>query len=301
MSVLTDLIKDCTALGSDRWVLLGWASQIEDGSDLAYCSKTTVADWCGLGESTVVRTTKRLVAAGIMVPTGETKVWSRECITPVYRMDVQKIIDLGDGGFILNPPSDCTGVQNDIQGSGRFSVSPSFYNTGSAAGSLSGTTDLRSAAEEPPIKAKSEPENLEPKTKNQNRPQHGKKRKLCPDCGGQLSRDENHLLVCKVLNKVSADEPAGKSEAKPKPTKVQLGAYDKELLDSIRKDLEARQELDAQRICVTCGTNQVKSSTSDYCQECWDIKKAGGVKPTPRSADPPPKLPNLRDMGVAEL
>jgi hypothetical protein len=223
---------------------MGWAEQIDEGSDLAYCSKTTVAEWCGLGESTVYRATKRLVAVGVMVPTGEFKVWTKECVTPVYRLDVQKIADLIKTGVQNEPPetkdvvnlnggSQCTGVQNDIQGSGRFSVkgssssSLSFIEKGNGNGSS--CTDLRSvneAAAPPPSKSgkeEREPQTLEPRTENQNRPQLGKeplgkKRELCPwGCGAELVRDENHMLVCSMLNKPTGEASSSKALAKAKP------------------------------------------------------------------------------------
>jgi hypothetical protein len=220
MSTLLDLILACTAVrGYDRLVLLGWAYQLEEDNSTAYSSKTTVGEWAGVSEDTVRRYTKRLVKRGIMIPTGETKVWTPKCQTPVYKIDIQKIMDLAHGGAISTPTADSMGVLVAAQGSNASTVSvigsPSFVKTDAAT--TTPTTGLRPAAGEERFKPFLKPENLEPDNQDQN-PHRSlplpKKRKSCPyGCGAELKRDEDHLRVCPVANATPPVEPTKPSYA----------------------------------------------------------------------------------------
>jgi hypothetical protein len=169
MTALEDLVLNCTAIrGMDRYVLWGWVKQMPEGSDTVYASKPTVADFLGVSDDTVFRRTHNLVEATIMINAGEVKVWEPGIETPVYRIDVQKLIELTDA------TANCGGVQNAVQGSG----SPSCLDSSSASGSL--TTELRSvgwAGEET-----SRPSNH--KTRNP---------KTCKRCGVALYRSKNHI------------------------------------------------------------------------------------------------------------
>jgi len=62
MTRLAQLVWNCRAIhGMDKLVLMGWAEQVPDGSDLAYASKETVAEFLHIGVSTIQRHTKSLV------------------------------------------------------------------------------------------------------------------------------------------------------------------------------------------------------------------------------------------------
>ena len=90
MTVLAQVVWDCPAIrGMDKLVLMGWAEQVEDGMDVAYCSKTTVADFLGVSLDSIKRRTHALVAGGWMVDTGGRKQWEPDCWTPVYRINLE--------------------------------------------------------------------------------------------------------------------------------------------------------------------------------------------------------------------
>jgi len=170
MTVLQDLVFRCTAIkGYIRLVLMGWTAQIEEGSDTVYASKVTVANWAGVNERTVLRFTQALVKSGIMAATGEMKVWSPKCETPIYRINVQKIADLVDGVSISHPltedgVSKSHGVTNSH---GCLKVTQGFDSGSSSGLDLSSgidslTTELRSVERT----AESKSSNLQPVTKN---------------------------------------------------------------------------------------------------------------------------------------
>jgi hypothetical protein len=188
MSALTDLVLGCVAIkGMDRFVLFGWAAQVEEGGDTAYASKVTVADFLGLNGSTVLRRTRRLVKAGVMVATGEVKFWEPGCETPVYRLDIRKIADLTDGVANCHGVANCQPWQNATQGSRSASMS------GIEAGSGSSTTELRS------VPADRSNSNSKPANRRTAKP------KTCRHCGESLSRNKNH--ACKTDGGVAPKPP----------------------------------------------------------------------------------------------
>jgi hypothetical protein len=198
MTDLAQVVWDCKAIkGMDKLVLMGWTEQVEEGMDVAYCSKTTVADFLGVSLDTVKRRTHALVAAGWMVDTGERKQWEPDCWTPVYRLNLEKLVELDFGGADCTGGAEKAGVQIAPQGSGSRSRSASL--THPLASSSASAADLRSAA------ATATPENGEarqkPRTENPK-----PKVKTCPSCGEPWQRDKNHACMDKPITPIpSAD------------------------------------------------------------------------------------------------
>jgi len=192
MTDLAQLIWGCRAIkGVDKFVLMGWAEQVADGMDVAYCSKTTVGDFLGLSLDTIKRRTQALVVGGWMVDTGEIKQWEPDCWTPVYRINLEKIAGLNFGG--ANCPGESggantAGVQIAPQGSRSSSL------TYSLALSRATATDLRSVVRQSKegLSQKPKTPNLRPKTM---KPKTPVKTKTCPKCGVPWSRDKGHFCM----------------------------------------------------------------------------------------------------------
>ena len=165
MTVLAQVVWDCPAIrGMDKLVLMGWAEQVEDGMDVAYCSKTTVADFLGVSLDSIKRRTHALVAGGWMVDTGGRKQWEPDCWTPVYRINLEKLVELDFGGANCTGGAEKAGVQIAPQGSGSRSWSSPFP----PSSATSTAADLRSVGGSAPnSKAVRQTEN--PKTQDQNR------------------------------------------------------------------------------------------------------------------------------------
>jgi hypothetical protein len=147
MTDLAQVAWDCKAIkGMDKFVLMGWAEQVEDGMDVAYCSKTTVAGFLGVSLASIKRHTHALVAGGWMVDTGEKKQWEPDCWTPVYRINLEKLVELDFGSANCTGGAEKAGVQIAPQGSGSRSGSGSPSLTHPLASSSTSAADLRSAA-----------------------------------------------------------------------------------------------------------------------------------------------------------
>jgi len=92
MTALAQLVWDYRTIGGmDKLVLMGWAEQVPDGSDLAYASKETVARFLDIGISTVKRHTKEFLKRGVLIDTGEQKQW-KHCWTPVFQVNLESLI-----------------------------------------------------------------------------------------------------------------------------------------------------------------------------------------------------------------
>jgi hypothetical protein len=188
MTDLVQIIWECRQLmGMDRLVMMGWAEQLEEDNDTVYASKTTVGEYIGVDERTVLRRTQALVKAGWLIETGERKQWDAGNWTPVYRINLEKFvtdcqIDRGVGDNL----SGRGGCQNVIQGSGSrsSSVSPSSSQAGAEA-RATGLRPVRGSALPPPP---FETENLKPRTNPKT-----KTTTSCPKCGLPWTRDKNHI------------------------------------------------------------------------------------------------------------
>jgi hypothetical protein len=191
MTELAQLIWGCQAIkGVDRLVLMGWAEQVADDADVAYCSKTTVGNFLGLSLDTIKRRTQALVIGGWMVDTGERKQWEPDCWTPVYRINLEKLADLDFGG------ANCTGESGGANKAG-VQIAPQGSNSGSRSSSLTYSlalsrataTDLRSVVRQSKegLSQKPKTQNLKPKTPVKN--------KTCPKCGVPWSRDKGHFCM----------------------------------------------------------------------------------------------------------
>jgi hypothetical protein len=94
MTGLCEMIMECRAIGiDDRVILYGWAAQLEEGNDILFCSKETVAVFLGVGISTVQRRTKNLIAQGWLIDTGDKKQFDTGLL-PVYIMNVPMIVGI---------------------------------------------------------------------------------------------------------------------------------------------------------------------------------------------------------------
>jgi hypothetical protein len=193
MTTLAQLAWDCREIqGTDKLVLMGWLEQVPDGSDVACASKETVADFIGLGISTVKRHTKALVKRGVLIATGGKKEWKFGW-TAVYQVNLELLAGTPSK---LNPPINSTPVQIEPQGYRFTGLSSPFLDSPTA--SLIESMPQERAGES---KDAGKPENLEPKTlepKPFPSPHGHKKAKVCPECGEPLQRDVNHFLVCKA-------------------------------------------------------------------------------------------------------
>jgi hypothetical protein len=138
MTKLCEMIMECRAIEiDDRVALYGWAAQLDEGNDILYCSKETVAEFLNpTSLSTLQRRTKRLVKLGLMVDTGDKKQWKNGW-TPVYILNVPIIVELCEAQPVkLTPPVKMPDCQFDLQGSNglsgsRFSgLSPSIGGSG---------------------------------------------------------------------------------------------------------------------------------------------------------------------------
>lgn len=185
MTQLAQIIWDCPDIKDimDKVVLMGWAEQVEEGSDKAYASKVTVADFLQVSLNTVKRRTKALLRAGWLVDTGEIKAWEADCLTPVYRINVEKIMECEIRQSKLSRRSNWTAAQNEPQGSRSSSRSPSSPPTNATA------ADLRSVVMSDTSKDERQTENprTNPKTKI----------RTCPKCGVPWTRDKAHFCMAK--------------------------------------------------------------------------------------------------------
>jgi hypothetical protein len=112
MTRLCELILECRAIkGMDRFVLYGWAAQLEEGNDTLYCSKETVAVFLGTSIDTVKRRTKSLLAAGWLVDTGDTKHWDTGWV-PVLNVNVPMIASVST--YPKEKPSKLHGLKNPV-------------------------------------------------------------------------------------------------------------------------------------------------------------------------------------------
>lgn len=209
MTTLAQLVWDCRTIGwMDKLVLMGWAEQVPDGSDLAYASKETVADFLKIGLSTVKRHTKALVKRGVLIDTGGQKQWKNGW-TPVFQVNLESLIGQPS---TLTPSVNLNPVHSDPQGSRFTGLSSS--SSCSTAGFYSETS-----GQEPTGRSKEigKPENLEPKTVEPKPSPHAQK-KVCPDCKEPLQRDVNHFLSCPVAKgKSTLDEYLGDLPPRPNP------------------------------------------------------------------------------------
>jgi hypothetical protein len=202
MTDSAQVVWDCKAIkGMDKLVLMGWAEQAEDGMDAAYCSKTTVADFLGVSLDTIKRRTHALVTAGWLVDTGERKQWEPDCWTPVYRINLEKLIELNFGSAICTGSAEKAGVQIAPQGSGSISGSLSLPSAPPVSGASDSAADLRSAA------ATSKSDDQEPNLKTENLQTEDRKPKVktCPKCGVPWSRDKGHLCMDKPFGQEPED------------------------------------------------------------------------------------------------
>lgn len=201
MTKLCEMIMECRAIGiDDRVILYGWASQLEEGNDMLYCSKTTVGDFLGVSDDTVLRRTKRLVKSGVMIDTGGRKQWPFGW-TPVYSINVPMIVGLWEAQYrSLRPPAECTPPQIAAQGTNALSGVRSSGLSGCCAGALSPSTGVPPVAGESKSK-EAEPEDLTPVEPVEAKPTpvptpapHGQKNlKVCPKCTEPWSRYKNHV------------------------------------------------------------------------------------------------------------
>lgn len=224
MTGLAQLVWDCRTIGGmDKLVLMGWAEQVPDGSDLAYASKETVAELLELGISTVKRHTKALLKRGVLVDTLGRKNWEHGW-TPIFQVNLESLM--------VNPSKltgfpDKQAVQIDPQGSNgsRFSVSSSC--SPSPSGGFSSFCSESSGQE--PVAGKSKevgktenrkPQTVEPKPSPEPTPNllAQRKGKSCPDCKEPMRRDVNHFLNCPVAKgRSTLDEYAGDMLPIPDP------------------------------------------------------------------------------------
>lgn len=190
MNSLGALIMDCRAIeGEDRLILYGWAAQLEEGNDMLYCSKETVAGFLGLSVRTIQRRTKALVKLRLMIDTGERKQW-RFGWTPVYTINVPMIVELSEARpDRLSPPDKLSARQIVAQGSNGLSGVrfPARFPSSSVA--VAEATGLQPVGGEPLPKSKDEGQTENRRT-NPNP-------KTCPRCGLPWTRDKNH--VCSGL------------------------------------------------------------------------------------------------------
>jgi hypothetical protein len=195
MTRLAQLVWNCRAIhGMDKLVLMGWAEQVPDGSDLAYASKETVAEFLHIGVSTIQRHTKSLVKGGCLIDTGGQKQWKNGS-TPVYQVNME---------LLIGHPVKLTGWSNrqagqiDRQGtrsSGLTGVRSSGFSV-SCADAFSPSTGVPPVAGGSRSKEVGRPEDLkpvEPKPKPSPIPHAQRKVKLCPKCQEPWSRDRNHV------------------------------------------------------------------------------------------------------------
>jgi hypothetical protein len=201
MTELGAMLMDCRAIeGEDRLILYAWAAQIEEGNDMLFCSKETVADFLGLTVRTIQRRTKALVKLGLMIDTGERKQW-RFGWTPVYTINVPMIVELFEAqADNLSPRDKMSPRQIVTQGSDglsgfRFNASSSAYAEATST-TLGGDTGFQPVVVGASLHGKVvnlKPENLKTnsntKTKTNN--------KTCKKCGDVLVRDKNHACLAK--------------------------------------------------------------------------------------------------------
>jgi hypothetical protein len=308
MTTLAQLVWDCSAIGGmDKLILMGWAEQVPDGSDLAYASKETVAEFLELGISTVQRRTKALVKRGCLIDTGGKKRWKNGW-TPVYQVNTELLIGQPVN---VNGVSDCPPVQIDRQGSNGSVVLGLDVLSSSSACSATGVPPVVASKS----KEVGQTETAKPKPKPTPTPTlhaHGKGRS-CSKCGEALERDVNHFLVCKVAKGNSPlDEYLGDLPPRPNPDSLgELMNFDEDdgydgtpVFPSVNSPQaeEARQKVDVEReksvqsrpeegrttpaanashaqppvapaplyLCMVCGKVPVRSPTSDYCAGCWN-------------------------------
>jgi hypothetical protein len=309
----------------NRVVLWGWASQLEEGNDTLYCSKETVAAFLGdISVSTVQRRTKELLAQGWLIPTGNKKQWSTGW-TPVYQVNVPMIVGiLAAQPVKLTDLSNCKGGQIDRQGS-RFrfdglSSSPStscggFYSQSDGLTqrppSLSIKTEKRVVDGGEERTENLEPKTVEPKPEPSPEPTAKAmvkgKGKSCSSCGVSLERDVNHLLECTVANSKSVDEPLGKkvwdefdewqypTDTQAEEARIRHTERKREIESMLAdartrataKDSHAQPPVPQTPLspCCFCGKEPRRTSNSDYCLCCWDLRQSTGVTPKPLDAN----------------
>jgi hypothetical protein len=191
MTRLCELILECRAIeGVDRFILYGWAAQLEEGNDTVFASKETVADFLGVSPNTVRRRTKALIAAGWLIDTGEGKQWQL-ARTPVRVINVPMLVGKDDAKPVQTAPHQIDAVNNptktglvgaphqiaphqiDAQGSYGSSSSLGLSRFSFSTLDVSAATGVPPVMVEAPNKSKEskeskeartlKPENLEPK------------------------------------------------------------------------------------------------------------------------------------------
>lgn len=194
MTGLAQLAWDCQGIADwgDKVVMMAWAEHVEDGTDLAYCSKETVAESLpGMGLSTVKRRTRRLLKDGWLIDTGERKQWTPDRWTPIFRVNTEKIeAAMGEPGVKMTRGSKRAGGQNDLQGSRSSTVSHTGSQAVTQASAFSPSRLARSAAESA-VKPLGKPKTGKPKT-NGGPGGRGNGGRACPRCGEAWRRDRNH-------------------------------------------------------------------------------------------------------------
>jgi hypothetical protein len=356
MTRLCEIIMECpTIKGVDKLVLYGWAAQLVEGNDTACASKTTVGDFIGVSDDTVLRHTKALVASGLMIATGNRAQWEFGW-TPVYTINVPRILELCEAQpRKMRGVANCTPPQHAAQGSNalRFTgsrfigLSDATTTTAFCGGGKSASTGLRPVAATPSKtvvrvedRENREPKTLEPTAKPIALPtpeadahgqdpnsgthsgtyggthggQVGKSGKpngrVCKDCGQPLLRNVNHFLNCTVAKgRSDMDEYLG--DMLPRPTPLEEIEFDNrdwglspfEILGKAAQASKsggsavsqsngseasegknnsqplAQSPYSAAPLCCFCAKAPARSSTSDYCKDCWDDRQRTGIIP----------------------
>jgi hypothetical protein len=313
MTRLCEMIMECRAIGiDDRVVLYGWASQLEEGNDTLYCSKETVAEFLGITARTIQRRNKNLTKMGLLVNTGEQKLWTTGW-TPVYVINVPMIVGLCEtqdklsrGGDNLSPR------QNVLQGS-RFNGFSSSFSSSLCGGTSTATGVPPVQVVDPPEKAgKPKDENLKPRTiepKPEPKPTqptpiakyqpHPKR--VCRDCGEPLLRGVNHLLSC---SKALGLPPTQMGEA-DRQKRGESIAVEGKTPPTATPDVAHRSQDPPARLrqkCAGCGQWERADCTcaNEWCYAYEPPKSERKPFPPPAGLKQPTPLAAYLDDGLSE-
>ena len=310
MTTLAQMVWDCRAIGGmDKLVLMGWAEQVPDGSDLAYASKETVAESIDIDIRTIQRHTKSLVNRGCLIDTGGQKQ-CKNGWTPVYQVNLELLVGQP---VSLTGVSDRQGCQDDRQGSRSLGLSGVRFNASfdSLSSSSGGATGVPPAAPKTVGKAEDLTENLKTETL---KPTPTATSRLCPKCGVPWSRYRGHeCQTVKPMVKPPMEdgdwEPMGygKDEGRGVGSKtIKDGASQKSVESIVEegkpKPVEATPLPNPPiapaplYLCMLCEKEPVRSPTSDYCAGCWNNGNPIGKIPVGAI---PKFLDEIRPTGIS--
>ena len=186
----------------------------ENDVQQSYVSLRTVQKVTGLDTKTIMKWQRWMLERGWLVDTGETAadVYGKKATRGSKKVRVLRVDDPTKGVSVSQTAKNAYECQSSdssvgniptVNGQWENVLHPKSPTKVYCSGSGSESCSKSGYSSAPPAISKAENQN-----QNQNQPQSGSRLKTCKACGSELKKDENHLLVCPVLNPPEPHDPA---------------------------------------------------------------------------------------------